>query len=494
MPKNSNSKRPLPNDFGNSKRKSKTQCSDQHPLHIPAVTERMVCYLGVRDLTALACTSGFFYHSLPLQTLNLWAKFSDYPNKNTIEKYVADKCGIDQCHEACLVRHVIALYKWAKIFEDIIYGEPATNWRYDIKKFLNTAREAAILAASKTKLCTEFFPGGPPTKTEQQDLNYIVQLDRPHNPLTWLAERGLFYFINIIYCSLEVEEREELQYSEALDFGKEHDGTALFLAIERNYTKTIISLVEIAGADLSIIKSNFNYGPPFNITPFHYMALHNNINLLRSYIDIEFCKDDVLKIFYENSDFKLLIQLIISDSRDQLKTDINQSVMDFSDSCGWTLLHWSLCLNRKEIFKYLSQNFDATYAVENGISILELACIKGYTEYIDLLPQNLSLYNSLHYAAFGGHKECLEKLLLRMKNKDLIFERDDYDNTPLMMACENDHIECLRLLLNEVDHLSNTEQYKKAIMETKEHYSNGKRCTKLLNSIKLDTNIPTFSP
>lgn len=502
MPKKSN-KKSLPKDPDSSERKSKIQCNDQHPLYNDAVIKHIVQYLNKRkDLTALAHTSRFFYHNSLLQSkrwLKFWAKFSDYPNENSIKKYIADKCGIDQCDDACLVRHIIALCKWAKIFEKILYNELAINWRYDIEKFLNAASNAATLAASKTNLSPEFFPGGPPTKTEQQDPKYIVQTRSPHNPLTWLAERGLFYFINIIYCRLEVEEKEEPQYLKALNFGKEDDGTALFLAIERNYIKTIKSLVVIAGADLSIIESNSNYGPLFNTTSFHHIALHNNISSLRSYINDKFCENDVIKIFHNHSDFKKLIELIISDSSDQfkiqLKTIADQSVMNFSDSCGWTLLHWALCLNRKEIFKYLiRQNCDVTYAAQDGISILELACIKGYAEYIDLLPTNLSIYYSLHYAAFGGHVNCLEKLLFRIENKELIFECDDADCTPLIMACENDNDECLKLLLNAVKHFSNTEQYKEAINSAKEScQKNATRCSKLLNSVKFDTNTLTIT-
>jgi ankyrin repeat protein len=498
MPKKRN-KRRLPEGFDNSERLSKIAHVDQPPLYNDAVIKHIVQYLNKRkDLTALAHTSRFFYCNSFLQLerwLKLWAEFSDYPNKNTIRKYIADKCGIDQRKKPYLWEYVSALCKWAKIFENIIYAEPATNWRYDIEKFLNAVSGAAAKAASETNLNLELFPGGPPTKTDKQNPNYIIQLKRPHNPLTWLAERGLFRFINIIY-DRDCEESEAPQYLEALNFGKGDDGTALFLAIGRNHIKTIKSLAIIAGVDLSIIESNLNYGPSFNTTPFHYLALRNNTNLLGKYIDANFCNNDVRKIFHP--EFKLLTKLMILDSRDQFETQLkniaNQNVINFSDSCGWTLLHWSLCLNRKEIFKYLiRQNCDVTYAAQNGISILELACIKGYAEYIDLLPRDLIFYNSLHYAACSGHKECLEKLLPRIENKELIFESDDFDNTPLMIACENDNVECLKLLLDAIKHLSNTEQYKKAINSAKEYCPNGTRCSKLLNSVKFDINILTIT-
>lgn len=503
MPKKSN-KRPLPEDFENSERQSKIAHVDQCPLYNDVIYSHIVQYLNKRkDLTALTLTSRFFYHNSFLQLkrwLKLLSEFSDYPDENTIRKYIADKCGINQCNMAYLSEYIRSLCKWAKIFENILYSESAINWRYNIEKFLNAVREAAVKAASETNLSLEFFPGGPPTKTEQQDPNYIMQLNRPHNPLTWLAERGLFRFINIIY-DLDCEESEEFQYQGALNFGEGDDGTALYLAIGRNHTKTINSLVVIAGADLSIIENNLNYGPSFYTTSFHYLALRDNTNLLGAYIDANFCNDDLERIFH--TEFKLLIRLIILDSLDQFKIQLesipNQDVVNFSDSCGWTLLHWALCLNRKKIFKYLlSQNCDVTYAVEDGISILELACIKGYAEYIDLLPRDLIFYNSLHYVAFGGHKECLEKLLPRIENKELIFESDDitndFDNTSLIMACQNDNDECLKLLLNAVKNLSNTEQYKKAINSAKEYCpKNATRCSKLLNSVKFDTTIPALT-
>ena len=143
--------------------------------------------------------------------------------------------------------------------------------------------------------------------------------------------------------------------------------------------------------------------------------------------------------------------------------DINLLQMKYGD-LTMTPLYMAVDSQRKSIVKFLLEqpNIDLKQKVGKGDSILNIACAYSDTEIVRMLLENgVNNYNEqdaigwtpFHQACING---CIEttKLLLRLDpqaDPNINYRDDESECWPFQLACERNHVEIVKDILNNCD-------------------------------------------
>lgn len=117
-------------------------------------------------------------------------------------------------------------------------------------------------------------------------------------------------------------------------------------------------------------------------------------------------------------------ELVATDScLEKVKIIIEENGLIFNDDEGWTIFHHASWLGKEEVVKYM---------LEKGIDVNIRIKGEGHEA-------------ALHCAAHQGHLNIIKLLI---KHKSDINSMSSYQDTPLMYATGNKHLNCVKYLLD----------------------------------------------
>lgn len=168
--------------------------------------------------------------------------------------------------------------------------------------------------------------------------------------------------------------------------------------------------------------------------------------------------------FQKNDDCnRSLIHFACAGGNLDIVRELEQSGFDLSikDNMGKTPSHYSAIFGRTEIIKYLWTKGVDILQLKSKLLPIHEACEYGNLEIIKFICENIddkvllmryikyngNRGNSLHLACQGGHNDVVKYILSNKLALKLINESDNESRTPLICACENGSLECVKALV-----------------------------------------------
>ncbi|MHB9146875.1 MAG: ankyrin repeat domain-containing protein [Candidatus Amoebophilus sp.] len=238
-----------------------------------------------------------------------------------------------------------------------------------------------------------------------------------------------------LHCACEKGDLELVKYL-LLEKGAnihatdEEGGTPLLCACDKGHLEVVKYLVE-KGADVNDKEDNDN-------TSLHYAAWQGHLEVVKYLVEkgadihtTDQYRDTPLLCACDNDQLEVVKYLI------EKGADVNAK-----GQYGQTTLHWACRQGYLEAVKYLVEKGANIHATDNsGNTPLNWACRQGYLEAVKYLVEK--------GADVNAKTKWVTEFEYEYGYSEHEYVEDKYDYTPLLCACENDHLEVVKYLIEK---------------------------------------------